>query len=257
MTVADATLTVQLDDVNSALGLSALNGHNITVEGWFDGVSSPVVRVIPATITDLGVNEVIYWVEDFEWLDPWSVVGSAGKSAGKTVETDDLNATAPAITTPKVDGVTALAALEAKGYSFSRVTTKTAGECIYLQQNYLKFGKTSYQAGITLPSITEIPDGTNVKISFDWCPMRQGDGTIDPVELVVIVANGSDEVQFGPFVSGMESGQKLAWINVSVDLTGVTVDQNTKITIRNSDAQWPIGKAMRWFLDNIKIAQVK
>ena len=253
ITVDGATLTVMLDDTNSALGLSSYNGHNATVEGWFGGVVTPVVRLVPVNITDLGINEVIYWADDFEWLDPWSVASSAGR----TVESDNLSATAPALTTPKVDGVTALNALEAQGYEFLRVTTKTSGECIYLQQNYLKFGKTSYQAGIILPSIDNIPDGVNVKLSFDWCTMRQGTGTMDPTEIVVIVANGADEVVFGPFEHGMASGTTLSWINQTVDLTGIKVDANTKITIRNSDDQWPSAKALRWFLDNVKIAQIK
>ena len=74
---------------------------------------------------------------------------------------------------------------------------------------------------------------------------------------VGIVANGADEQVFGPFEHGMDSGTTLAWINQTVDLSGITITAETKITVRNSDDQWPSASALRWFLDNLKIAQVK
>ncbi|MDD3075880.1 MAG: hypothetical protein PHE44_04955, partial [Proteiniphilum sp.] len=191
----------------------------------------------------------IYFFEDFEWLDPWSVVGGAGK----TVETDDLSATAPQLPTPKVDGVSALDALLAKGYEFLRVTTKTPGECIYLQQNYLKFGKTSYQAGIILPKLTvDVPASATPVMSFDWCPMRQGSGTIDPVNLIVIIKNGTNEVTFDIPVAGFESGHRLEWIRAEVELTGVELTKETQITIRQTN--WQVATANRYFLDNIEIS---
>lgn len=202
----------------------------------------------------LAAEETVYFTEDFEWLEPWAIAGKAGQ----TIENDDPDATAPQIKTPKVElegigEVTALQALESKGYEFHRVTTKTAGECIYLQKNYLKFGKTSYQAGLTFPAITSIPAGTAVTLSFDWAPIRQGSGVIDPTKLIVIVANGDNETVFEVPEHDIEENGVLRWIPASIDL-GATVGADTKITIRNCDIQWPTAKAMRWFLDNVKIA---
>ena len=37
-------------------------------------------------VEDNGLNEIVYFMENFEWLEPWSVAGSAGR----TVETDDV-----------------------------------------------------------------------------------------------------------------------------------------------------------------------
>lgn len=249
VSVAGANYTVSISDVPSSLDLEALNGHRVVIKGYFDGLAAPVIKVIAAEIQDNGIAKDIYFFEDFEWLDPWSVIGGAGK----TVETDDLSATAPQIGTPKVDGVSALDAFLAKGYEFLRVTTKTPGECIYIQQNYLKFGKTSYQAGIILPKLTvDVPASATPVMSFDWCPMRQGSGTIDPVNLIVIITNGTNEVTFDIPVAGFESGHRLEWIRAEVELTGVELTKETQITIRQTN--WQVATANRYFLDNIEIS---
>jgi len=249
--VAGSNYTVSITDAPSTLNLEALNGHRVVVKGYFDGLAAPVVKVIAAEIQDNGIAKDIYFFEDFEWLDPWSVVGSAGQ----TVETDNLSATAPQLPTPKIDGVSALDALLEKGYEFLRVTTKTPGECIYLQRNYLKFGKTSYQAGIILPKLAEdVPSSATPVMSFDWCPMRQGSGVIDPVNLIVIITNGTNEVTFDIPEAGFENGHRLEWIRAEVDLSGVPITKDTQITIRQTN--WQLPTANRYFLDNIEISSV-
>ena len=251
VSVSGANYTVSITDAPSSLDLEALNGHRVVVKGYFDGLAAPVIKILVAEIQDNGIAKDIYFFEDFEWLDPWSVVGNAGQ----TVETDNLSATAPQIPTPKIDGVSALDALLEKGYEFLRVTTKTPGECIYLQQNYLKFGKTSYQAGIILPNLAEdIPSSASPVVSFDWCPMRQGSGKIDPVNLIVIITNGTDEVTFDIPEAGFEDGHRLEWIRAEVDLSGITITKETKITIRQTN--WQIATANRYFLDNIEISSL-
>lgn len=197
----------------------------------------------------------VFFVEDFEWLEPWSQAGdNKGKPAGQTVENDDLDAYCPQLPTPKVDGVSALEALEAKGYQMLRVWAdgKSESECIYLQRNYLKFGKTSYQAGIVLPSIEGIPTGETLNINFDWCPMRQGSGKLDPVSLIVEVTNGNDVKTFNVETYDWENGHVLEWISASVSLKGATVTKDTKITIKQQE--WGVSTANRWFLDNIRIS---
>jgi len=247
--VDGASYSVNITDAPASMDLTALNGHIVYAKGYYAGLAKPVIRIMVTGIEDKGVAKVIYFSEDFEWLDPWAKAGGAGR----TVEEDNLDAKAPQIVTPVVNEVSALDALLTKGYEFLRVTTKTEGECIYLQNNYLKFGKTSYQAGIVLPEIDKIPTGAKPILSFDWCPMRQGSGTIDPVNLIVIVANGDNEVTFDIPESGFEKGQKLSWIRAEVDLAGIPITKDTKITLRQT--QWPAATANRWFLDNIEIAE--
>ena len=251
VSVEGANYMVSITDASSSLNLAPMNGHRVTVKGYFDGLAAPVIRVIAADIQDNGVVKDIYFFEDFDWLDPWSVVGNAGQS----VETDNISATSPQIPTPKIDGVSALDALLEKGYDFLRVTSTStdASECIYLQQNYLKFGKTGYQAGIILPKLAEdVPTGATLVMSFDWCPMRQGSGKIDPVNLIVIITNGSNEVTFDIPEAGFEDGHRLEWIRAEVELTGVAITKETKITIRQTN--WQLKTANRYFLDNIEIS---
>lgn len=253
VTVEGANYSVAVTDAPENFDLAPLNGHKVKATGYFAGVAAPVVKLNATDIEDLGVVEIIYFAEDFEWLNPWAEVSGAGR----TVETDNLGSTAPQISSSAtvVDGITANDALLQNGYQFLRVTpTSTdAGECIYLQNNYLKFGKTGYQAGIILPTIEDIPSGVTTVLSFDWCPMRQGSGKIDPVNLVVIVANGSDEVTFEVPESGFENDHVLEWVRAEVELTGVTISNDTKIMIHAT--QWQVTTANRWFLDNIKLVK--
>lgn len=254
--VEDANNMVNITDAPASFGLAALNGHRVTVKGYFAGIATPVIRIMVTEVQDDGIAKVIYFTEDFEWLDPWSLIGDDKGPAGRTVETDNLSANAPQIGKPVSNGVSALDALLAKGYVLLRTNADDKpqdSECIYLQQNYLKFGKTKYQGGIVLPRIENIPDDVTAVLSFDWCPMRQGSGIIDPVDLIVIVENEGNEVKFYIPKSGFDTGQKLKWIKAEVKLTGVKITKDTKITIRQT--QWPKASAHRWFLDNIEISK--
>ncbi len=38
-----------------------------------------------------------------------------------------------------------------------------------------------------------------------------------------------------------------------VSLAGITVNDNTKLTIRTTEANWELTTAQRWFIDNIKV----
>ena len=85
-------------------------------------------------------------------------------------------------------------ALESHGYTLE----ETPGHAIYLQKNYLKFGKTDYQAGITLPALTDVPENTKLTLSFDWAPMVGGTRKFDPVKVIVSITNGSQTVELEP-----------------------------------------------------------
>jgi hypothetical protein len=82
--------------------------------------------------------------------------------------------------------------------------------------------------------------------------MRQGSGKIDPVNLIVIITNGSDEVIFDIPEAGFENGQTLEWIRAEVEITGVEITTDTRITIRQTN--WELPTANRYFLDNIEIS---
>ena len=91
--------------------------------------------------------------------------------------------------------------------------------------------------------------------------MRQGTGVWDPTKLVVIVKNGDEEKQFEvPDHTYVTKGDYF-WTNARIDLGTTLINKDTKITIRNSDEQWPpadgSAPALRWFLDNLKIIQAE
>lgn len=250
--VEGQTNVVVVADINTALDLKALGGHKVRVKGLYGGTAAPAVRMIVTEIEDLGLYETIYFMDDFEWLEPWSVASGVGR----TVEEDYLDATATALTSIKtmIDGVetSCFDFIESKGYTF--VYDKNDNKRIYLQRNYLKFGKTGNHAGITLPSI-DAADGKGLYLEFVWCPMRQDSGKIDPVTLFVQVENGSEVKRFDVPVLNWENNHKLEWVNCHIDLSSVVVNKDTKITI--SQDEFNASTANRWFLDNIKVAGSK
>lgn len=244
ITVEDKTNAGFAVAAAEGIDLGALEGHKITLTGYCLGVVPPAVNVIIASCEDHG--PVVYWSgsDDFEWLEPWSVAAGVGR----TVETDDLDATATALTSIKNDATTLFDFIESKGYKF--IYDKNDKKRIYLQQNYLKFGKTGNHGGIIIPAMREVPEG-HLYFVFDWCPMRQGSGKIDPVNLIVDFTTGDKVTSVNIPTHGWENGHALEWIHTEVDLADIEYTNRTTITIRQQE--WDLGTANRWFLDNIKI----
>lgn len=253
-TITDDWITVvNKTDTELELTVAKNDGPQRVATIVFTTESTPALTK-EVIITQLSTEPVIIFKEDFEWLAPWADAENLTKDTGDTVGDDDPGVYSPQIPTPKIDGESAHDALLEKGYEFLRVTPETteAGECIYLQRNYLKFGKTGFQAGIILPKLEEdVPTGLTPVMSFDWCPQRQGSGVIDPVNLIVIITNGDEETIFEIPESGFEQHETLRWIEAKVVLTGVELTKETKITIRQSN--WQLPSAHRYFLDNIEI----
>ena len=253
---------MQVVDMVDGIDLDEANNHTIDLEGYYIGKEDGALRALVNKLTVTGKYQTVLWREDFEWLEPWS----SQKPAGQTIETNNPSATAQQLGTNKVkiDGtdVSTYQALMNKGYEFLAVHDagkgeRPANEQIYLQRNYLKMGLTGYQSGLVLPSITTIPEGSKVMIAFDWCSQRQGSGVWDATDLVVVVKNGDAETVFDVPEHRWIKDERYYWTTAKVDLSGVTVDKNTKITIRNADDQWPHASTRRWFIDNIKIIEVK
>ncbi len=253
ISVTDMNYTVVATETSKDIKMSDYDGHMVNVTALYCGTAAPAVNVIVVSVEDLGVFETLYFKEDFEWLDDWA----AGANVGRTVEENNLDATATALTSIKADvngvSMTCYDYIESKGYTF--VYDKGDNKRTYLQRNYLKFGKTGNHSGIILPSIETIPDGEKVVLSFDWCPMRQGSGKIDPVNLYVVVENDGDSMEIDVPTHNWEDGHVLEWIKATVDLSEVKVNKDTKITI--TQREWEVGTANRWFLDNIKITPKK
>lgn len=220
-------------------------------------------------VTAFAQNETVYFEEDFEWLKPWAECtnNSAKTQAGNTVGDNNIDANAPQLATPVVDEVNAVNALKAKGYDFLATFCPNAGKKerepgkqIYIQSNYLKFGLTDYFSGIKLPAMEKLGEGTqNVKIGFDWCPMKRGETknfAYDPTKLVVVLVNGENETKFPVEPLTIADGADMKWYPTVVDFKDATLNKDSRIIIRNIDEQWPAenkGEMLRWFLDNIKV----
>lgn len=255
LAVEGAANSVSLVDAPASMELDALNGHQVTVRGYFAGVAAPVLRLIAAEVEDHGVMEVIYFSDDFEWLQPWS----DNSGAGQTVENDG-DGSAPQIYSAKNDdGQTAAEALVLRGYTLEQ----TPGNAIYLQENYLKFGKTDYQAGLTLPVLEEVADGTSLKVSFDWAPMVGGTRKFDPVKVIVSVTTDGETVEMDPVGhSFVDTQDRLEWLHAEVVIDGKDIKAGSRISIKSND--WGATKATtgssvyrRWFIDNIKVTRAQ
>lgn len=261
--VEGATAKANVVAAVEGIDMKALSGHKVAVEAYYGGAVNSGMNVIVRKVEDKGLDEVVYYFEDFEWLEPWT----SQKPAGDTVGENNSDATAQQLGTNKVDGVSTYDALLAKGYEFpitchSSKSPRQPQAQVYLQRNYLKFGLTDYYSGITLPKF-DVPEGTHTTLSFSWSVQRAGNSetaTYDPTQLVVIVSeNGSEKARFDVPPHDLKTGEPYRWIQASIDL-GTAVTSETRITIRNVDSQWPASDAKvkcRYHLDNIKIAQVK
>ena len=254
ITVEGAQYSVTITNASAHSTLSALNGHYVTAEGYFGGVAAPVVRLTLTKIKDDGLAMEIYFSEDFEWLEPWA----KNSGAGQTVENDGTGSAPQIYSAKNAEGQLASDALLERGYGLEEIP----GHAIYLQKCYLKFGKTDYQAGLTLPPIDGIPEGTRLKLSFDWAPMVGGSRKFDPVEIIVSITNGDQVVEMDPIAhSFVDTDDTLEWLHAEIIIEGITVTKATRISIKSNDwgaTQETTGSKVyrRWFLDNIQLEKV-
>ena len=221
---------------NSSFDLAAVNGHNVTVRGFSFGTTVSMVNIIPVEIVDLGVNEIIYFSDNFDWVAELATAAGAGDSMGVDGDDNAKNAYTA------VSGFADL--LAAQGYEDLFPSSKT----IYLQTNYLKFSKGSNVNGIRLPAIT-YGGKTNVVLTFDW-GVHVGSGGQDKTELVVeIEGNGTADVTTFTHTAG-----EWEWQTETVTISGI--DDNSRIVIKPTTF---VGAASsgyyRWYLDNVKVVQ--
>lgn len=254
ITIDGAVNSVSLVDVPGEYDLNSLNGHYVIVKGYYAGTAAPTVRIILESVIDDGVSEVIFFSEDFEWLKPWA----ENSGAGQTVENDGSGSAPQIYSAKNSDGQTASDALLARGYGLEQIP----GNAIYLQDCYLKFGKTDYQAGLTLPSIDNIPENSKLKLSFDWAPMVGGTRKFDPVNIIVSITNGSNVTEMEPIGHDfVDTVDKLEWLHAEIFIDGVEITKDTRISIKSDgwgDTAETTGSSVykRWFIDNIKLVQV-
>jgi hypothetical protein len=236
VSVEGATKVAAVYNPTSAFDLAALNGHNVTVKGYSAGATASLVNVIATEIVDLGVNEIIYFTDNFDWVADLAASSGAGDSMGTNGDDAAKNAYTA------VSGFAEL--LASQGYEDLFPSSKT----IYLQRNYLKFSKGSNTNGIRFPSIT-YGGTTNVVLTFDW-GVHVGSGGQDQTELMIeIEGNGTVDQTTFTHVAG-----EWEWQTETVTITGV--DDNTRIVLKPTKFTGVVDSGYyRWYLDNIKVIQ--
>ena len=178
----------------------------------------------------------VIFADDFSWLAPLvAAVNPTGADNYDTVGKHDLNAKAP-----NIYGTAALKAAFVPlcnqiGY-YIPGKADGANDVLYLQDCYIKLGKTSTssQTSFTLPAMD--PAGKDMTISFDWARMEQASGIIDPYTLTLVIeGNGTFEngTRYSDELSTPQENGEMFWTNISVKVSGA--DKNTRITLVPTD----------------------
>lgn len=269
LTVKGATKVAAILDATADLKVSSYNGHNVTLKGYSAGATASLVNIIVTEIVDLGVDEIIYFSDNFDWFGDIALTEGAGDAVG----TDDPGTTAPNVFTMG-SSEAFLSAFYERGYKFYWSTVGSTeftegpdpsigdSRVMYLQSNYLKFGKTSWNGAISLPALSAIQGAANIVIEFDWCWQVTGAYKPDLMTLSVDASTGVFSDTASPTSVALESAQStvdgeshIEWQHVKIVLDGATPE--TILTIRptnaDPDVQNPARHQNRWYLDNIKI----
>lgn len=212
-------------------------------------------------------NDLLF-KDDFSWLKPLIDTYNAAnptKPVGDSVKENSSTSTAP-----NLYGTVGLkeefpGMLREHGYVDLRYV-EGSYECMYLQDAYLKMGKTDYHTGLKIPALDlEAGETADIVLSFDWCAHMTGSGNIDKLTLTVEV-EGDGTVQAtsdptgktcDPIATDQEKKQ-LKWMTPSVTITGVTKD--TRINIRPTQMMLGIDEQpdqQRWHCDNIMVVRKK
>ncbi len=199
----------------------------------------------------------VVFEDDFEWLEPYAT----GASAPDDVKDNSVGSSPNIFTTEALQPI--LVELQTRGYGFiwggKGLEWSTAepdsgnGRTLYLQKNYLKFGKSDYNSGLILPALSALISAANVELTFDWCWCMTGKSKPDIMTLTAEVAGG-ESTELSSAQPTADDLTKLEWQHASVTINGATAE--TRITLRptNSDPYVSNTRGQnRWYLDNIKI----
>ena len=270
-TVDETEYAVKQLDAPAGMSLAALNGHKATVWGYSYGLAgAKMLGLLAVNLQDDGLDQLIYFEDDFEWMEPWTSAAGAGDDVtANTVNTD----TAPNVFANADALAEFIAEFQKRGYGYVwgwKDQEWSDGDpdngnkrTLYLQRNYLKFGKTNYSSGIILPVLSAIEGGDDITVSFDWCYCMTGGNKPDLTTLKLVVTGGglfengtaiSDEIVSGQVVAD-DGTTSLAWQHAEVRINGAT--SATRITIRPANNDPDVTNSARhqnrWYLDNIKV----
>ena len=246
------TMRINILDAPASDEMEELNNHNVTVYGYFAGVSSPVVNIIVTSFDDLGVKSGLIFSDDFSWMAPYVAYYNSKSPTplGKSVEDNNSGGNAPnAYTDEFIQASGLMDALAKKGYEDINAAKKS----LYPQDCYWKFGKTNNHTGFKLPVIKYTGDAI---LSFDWSPHMTGSGNIDKVNVVVEIVGSGKIVTSGGLASVSDPLENdwvkghIGWKTSQVEIKGYSPTDRIIIRpeyLENHDKV----TQMRWYLDNI------
>ena len=230
--------------------------------------ANTLVYIKDITLIDKGVAEKVYFQDDFEWAAEWATATNAPDDVANNSVGSSPNVFTKADLKPFLDE------LQNRGYGYvwgwkdqewSDGTPDSGNkQTMYLNKNYLKFGKTDYSSGIILPALASIEGTDNIELSFDWCWCMTGNSKADLTNLTVVISGGgtfangttaSDKIVSNQPNEGENNLTKLEWQHATLSITGATAE--TRLTIRptnyDPNVDNPVRRQQRWYLDNIKV----
>ena len=226
------------------------------------------VYIKDVVLVDKGVAEKVYFQDDFEWAAEWATATNAPDDVANNSVGSSPNVFTKAELKPFLEE------LQNRGYGYvwgwkdqewSDGTPDSGNkQTMYLNKNYLKFGKTDYSSGIILPALASIEGTDNIELSFDWCWCMTGNSKADLTNLTVVISGGgtfangttaSDKIVSNQPNEGENNLTKLEWQHATLSITGATAE--TRLTIRptnyDPNVDNPVRRQQRWYLDNIKV----
>ena len=140
---------------------------------------------------------------------------------------------------------------------------------VYLQPQYLKFGRTGgHNTSIRIPKL-ELAGSSDIVVEFDWAAMAQATGAIDDTKLVVVVEGDGqfdNGTKYSDLLENNQLNDQIFWTHSSVKINGAS--SNTRLVIvmyrvlktdstgnYTGEYDYNVSGAGRFFLDNIKISK--
>lgn len=221
------------------------------------------------SVLQLGSAMTTMFFDDFGWLqqyvDAYNATAAEDKKVGDTIGKNNKSAEAPNIYGKADWQKSLLAELATKGYEDMCSSEKV----VYLQPQYLKFGRTKgHNTSIRLPKL-DIAGTTDIVTDFDWAAMAQGDGTIDDTKLVVVIEGDGlfdNGTKYSDLIVNDQPKDKMYWTHSAVKINGAS--SNTRLVIvmyrvlkkdaagnYTGEYNYNVGGAGRFFLDNIRISK--
>ncbi|MDR1183110.1 MAG: hypothetical protein LBL13_14175, partial [Bacteroidales bacterium] len=171
ISVEGASYKVNITDAPASFGLADLNGHAVTVKGYFAGIAAPVIKILAAEVQDDGLFKVIYLSEDFNFLPAaygnkilYATSPSEVRFSSWKWEDPDGREKWGWTSTPAPDAA----------------AKPATAAWLYAREGYVKLGKTAVAGDLISPKLSALEDETvDVVVTFKACGYQTADGVQD------------------------------------------------------------------------------